>query len=94
MGQIGIWQLVIIIGLIVLIFGAKRLPDTARALGKSMRILKSETSQMKKEGEKDKGHDDNGPESPAEPAPRTIQAAPGDVTSSRPVEEPGRTTQG
>ncbi|MEE1929159.1 Sec-independent protein translocase subunit TatA [Streptomyces sp. TRM 70351] len=90
-GNIGIWQLVIIIGLVVLLFGAKRLPDTARALGKSLRILKSETSAMKKDGKSEDEERDGAAESTA---PRTIQAAPGDVTSSRPVEEPKRTTQG
>ncbi|MBW1602144.1 Sec-independent protein translocase subunit TatA [Streptomyces sp. JJ66] len=93
--QIGIWQLLIIIGLVLLIFGAKRLPDTARALGKSMRILKSEASQMKKEsGSPD--HDGRADSADASEThtPRTIQAAPGDVASSRPVDEPRRTTQG
>ena len=33
--------IVMLIG--ILIFGAKRLPDSARALGRSMRILKAET---------------------------------------------------
>ncbi|MCX2970286.1 Sec-independent protein translocase subunit TatA [Streptomyces sp. TRM70308] len=93
-GQIGVWQLVIIIALVLLIFGAKRLPDTARALGKSMRILKSEASQMKKEG----GSSDSGRAESADTSethtPRTIQAAPGDVASSRPVDEPRHTAQG
>jgi sec-independent protein translocase protein TatA len=35
---------IIIIALVVLVlFGAKRLPDTARSLGKSLRILKAES---------------------------------------------------
>ena len=36
------WELLIIVGVIVLLFGAKRLPDTARGLGRSLRIFKSE----------------------------------------------------
>jgi sec-independent protein translocase protein TatA len=62
----------------------------ARSLGKSGRILKSEAKAMK---------DDGKPSAPAGPpndeasAQRTIQAAPGDVTSSRPVNEPTDTTQ-
>ncbi|MFJ9690927.1 Sec-independent protein translocase subunit TatA [Kitasatospora sp. NPDC101183] len=44
------WEIVII-GLVVLVlFGAKRLPDSARALGKSLRILKAETNALKSEG--------------------------------------------
>ncbi|MFJ7244414.1 Sec-independent protein translocase subunit TatA [Kitasatospora sp. NPDC098652] len=42
---------IVIIGLVVLVlFGAKRLPDSARALGKSLRILKAETAALKNDG--------------------------------------------
>lgn len=89
MGQIGPWQIVLIVALVVLVFGAKRLPDTARALGKSLRILKSETAAMKSDGESSSGAAarQDGADDQAV-APKTIQAAPGDVASSRPVEEP------
>jgi sec-independent protein translocase protein TatA len=76
---------IIILALIVLVlFGAKRLPDSARALGKSLRILKSETRAMKEDG---KPSAPAASEQQAAPAPRTIQAAPGDVTDARPVTE-------
>lgn len=90
-------EILLIIAVIVLLFGAKKLPEMARSLGKSARILKSEAKAMKKDGEPDDAPtaatvaDQAG----AQPvAPRTIQAAPGDVASSRPVSEPNRTTQG
>ncbi|MGW7819401.1 Sec-independent protein translocase subunit TatA [Streptomyces puniciscabiei] len=90
-GALEPWHLVLLILVIVLVFGSKKLPDMARSLGKSARILKSEAKAMKEEGKQAY----NAPE-PAEeqsPAQRTIQAAPGDVTSSRPVSEPTDTTQ-
>ena len=37
------WELILVLLVIVVVFGAKRLPDSARALGRSMRILKAET---------------------------------------------------
>jgi sec-independent protein translocase protein TatA len=37
---------VIILVVVLLLFGAKRLPDAARGLGRSMRILKAETTAM------------------------------------------------
>ncbi|MEV0969042.1 Sec-independent protein translocase subunit TatA [Microtetraspora glauca] len=38
----------LILGLVViLLFGSKKLPDTARALGKSLRIFKNETAAMR-----------------------------------------------
>ncbi|OEJ31255.1 Sec-independent protein translocase subunit TatA [Streptomyces subrutilus] len=90
-------EILLIIAVIVLLFGAKKLPEMARSLGKSARILKSEAKAMKKDGEAEDAAAaapvaDQAPQQPV--APRTIQAAPGDVTSSRPVNEPNRTTQG
>ena len=38
---------VIVILLAIVVFGSKRLPDSARALGRSMRILKAEAKGLK-----------------------------------------------
>ncbi|BAG17169.1 Sec-independent protein translocase subunit TatA [Streptomyces griseus] len=43
------WHLLILAVIVIAVFGSKKLPDTARALGKSMRILKSEARAMKDE---------------------------------------------
>ncbi|MEV6682414.1 Sec-independent protein translocase subunit TatA [Streptomyces erythrochromogenes] len=95
-GNLRGWEIFVILGVIILLFGAKKLPDMARSLGKSARILKSEAKAMKKDGESDDAAAaaaaDQSAQAPV--APRTIQAAPGDVTSSRPVSEPNRTAQG
>lgn len=50
----GGWELILILAVIVLVFGAKRLPDSARSLGRSMRILKSEVKGMKDDDAADK----------------------------------------
>ncbi|KOG45588.1 MULTISPECIES: Sec-independent protein translocase subunit TatA [Streptomyces] len=97
MGNLRGWEILVIVGVIILLFGAKKLPDMARSLGKSARILKSEAKAMKKDGEGDEAATaapaaDQSAQQPV--APRTIQAAPGDVSSSRPVSEPNRTAQG
>lgn len=39
-------HLIILAVVVVLLFGAKKLPDAARSLGKSMRIFKSEIKEM------------------------------------------------
>jgi sec-independent protein translocase protein TatA len=41
--QFGAPELLIVAVLILLLFGAKRLPDAARGLGRSLRIFKAET---------------------------------------------------
>jgi len=43
LGQLRGWEWLIIVALILLLFGAKRLPDAARGLGRSLRIFKAET---------------------------------------------------
>ncbi|MFB7632036.1 Sec-independent protein translocase subunit TatA [Streptomyces sp. NPDC056149] len=43
------WHLILIVVALVLVFGSKKLPDMARGLGRSMRILKSEAKALKDE---------------------------------------------
>jgi sec-independent protein translocase protein TatA len=43
MGALRPWHIAILVVVLILLFGAKRLPDAARSLGRSMRILKAET---------------------------------------------------
>jgi sec-independent protein translocase protein TatA len=42
MGELSPWHLLILAGVFVLLFGAKRLPDASRSLGRSLRIFKTE----------------------------------------------------
>jgi sec-independent protein translocase protein TatA len=42
-GAVKPWHILVLAVVLVLLFGAKRLPDAARSLGRSMRILKAET---------------------------------------------------
>ena len=37
------WELVLVVLVIMVLFGAKRLPEASRSLGRSMRIFKAET---------------------------------------------------
>ncbi len=43
------WHLIIIVGVVVVLFGAKRLPGSARSLGQSMRIFRTEMAQAKQD---------------------------------------------
>jgi sec-independent protein translocase protein TatA len=61
------WHLLVVAIVVILMFGSKKLPDTARALGKSIRILKSETRAMKDESARSAA--DPAPQARAEPEP-------------------------
>jgi TatA/E family protein of Tat protein translocase len=45
--NLGPKEIVILLIVVLVLFGAKRLPDSARSLGRSMRIFKSEMKEMK-----------------------------------------------
>ena len=48
---IGSWEFLLVLLVVLVVFGAKRLPDSARALGRSMRILKAETKGLRDDGD-------------------------------------------
>nr|MDQ6897749.1 Sec-independent protein translocase subunit TatA [Actinomycetota bacterium] len=60
-------HLIIIAVLLLILFGWKRLPDAARSVGRSMRIFKSEVSEMKNDGKEGR------------PSPAANDTVPGDV---------------
>jgi sec-independent protein translocase protein TatA len=45
------WKILIVAVVIIVLFGSRKLPDAARSLGRSMRILKKEVSSMNNEEE-------------------------------------------
>jgi sec-independent protein translocase protein TatA len=48
-GSLSPWHWAILATVVIVLFGAKRLPDAARALGKSLRIFKSEVRELQNE---------------------------------------------
>jgi sec-independent protein translocase protein TatA len=58
-------HLAIVAVVLIVLFGAKRLPDAARSLGKSLRIFKSEVRELQNEGKS---------ETPAAPSTTPVQA--------------------
>lgn len=47
------WHLLIILAVILLLFGAPKLPALAKSIGQSMRIFKGEVDELKKDGKAD-----------------------------------------
>jgi sec-independent protein translocase protein TatA len=51
LGQIGLWQVVVIALIILLLFGGKKIPELMKGLGKGVKSFKDG---MKEEDDKDK----------------------------------------
>jgi sec-independent protein translocase protein TatA len=66
------WKILIVAILIIVLFGSAKLPQAARSLGRSMRILKSEVSSM---------HDDDEDETKSQ----SPVAAPAQLAASAPA---------
>lgn len=85
MGELSPWHLLILAGVFVLLFGAKRLPDGARSLGRSLRIFKTEVKGL---NDDDKNEADSVPASlPAGPvAPPVAPTPPAAAPPADPVD--------
>jgi sec-independent protein translocase protein TatA len=98
LGELSPWHLLILAAVVLVLFGAKKLPDSARALGRSMRIFKAETSGLR-DGEKA----DDGQAQAAQGQAGQTQAAPqqlpapakddGTVVDGVPLSEAQRSNQ-
>ena len=74
MGGLGTTEILIIAAVLILLFGAKKLPDLARGSGRALRIFKSETKGLMTDD--DSTTDPHGRPLPPSIAPTTQQAPP------------------
>jgi sec-independent protein translocase protein TatA len=85
MGDIGWVEILIIAVVILILFGSKKMPDAARSLGRSLRILKSEVKGL---------HDDEDAPQPTPPCRLHHPAGPDPAgpapAGSVPVDDGGR----
>lgn len=77
MGAIQPWHIILVVLVFVILFGSKKLPDAARGLGRSLRIFKSEVSEMTSDGKADTDHSgaDRSQAAGSPEAPRELPAA-------------------
>ena len=80
MGALKPWHIAVLVVVLILLFGAKRLPDAARSLGRSLRIIKAETKSLHDDdrdlAEKADAQAGYQPLPPQQPAPQYQQPAP------------------
>jgi len=96
LGELSPWHLLILAAVVLVLFGAKRLPDSARSLGKAMRIFKTETAGLR---EGDKANEDQARAAATQqplpaPAPPMVDVRPvddGTTVNGAPLSEAQRT---
>lgn len=72
-GPFGIWEILIILVIVLLVFGPRRLPEMAKGLGQSVRAFRKELRDMKSDLDLDERPE---PASGARSAASTAAAAP------------------
>jgi sec-independent protein translocase protein TatA len=73
-GSLSPWHWAILAVVVILLFGAKKLPDAARSLGKSMRIFKSELREMQSENKTEASAIDTSTPNPAPVQSQRVEA--------------------
>jgi sec-independent protein translocase protein TatA len=81
----GGWELIVIIGVLILLFGAKRLPEMARSIGQSARVFKGEMKGMK--------DDDKSASTPPTPQPPASPQALPPAQADTPQQPPASTAR-
>jgi sec-independent protein translocase protein TatA len=80
MGALRPWHIAVLVVVLILLFGAKRLPDAARGLGRSLRIIKAETKGL--------ADDDLEAKAEAQSGRQPLPPAEEDRKSTRPTVDP------
>ncbi len=65
-GNIGMWELILVLFVVLLLFGAKRLPEIGGSLGKGIREFKSSLKEVEGELKEIGSGDDDAAPPPAE----------------------------
>ena len=78
LGPLGIWEILAILVVILLIFGARRLPEIGSSMGKGIRTFKSALM----------GDDDKQPQDPPPPPPPPPPSPPSSCSKGQGREQP------
>jgi len=62
MGSIGPTEIILVLLVLVLLFGARKLPELARGSGRALRIFKAETKGLTDDDEKEQQATDDAPQ--------------------------------
>jgi sec-independent protein translocase protein TatA len=81
------WKVLIVAVVLIVLFGSKKLPDAARSLGKSMRILKTEVSSLHHDDEPESGSSAAPGASTGFPPPAQLAASQSPAQAAQPADQ-------
>ena len=88
MGQFGAMEIVLILLVLVLLFGAKKLPELARGSGRALRIFKAETKGLLDDEDDEKTKTEEQKQIDAQRAETIRYEQPSSSTASEPSTQP------
>ncbi len=90
-GSVGIWEVILILAVLLLVFGAKRLPEIGAALGKGIREFKGSVREIENEINKPQSRGDL----PRQEAPQaqSPEQPPQQQPAQQPAEQAGQAGQ-
>lgn len=101
MPNLGVWEILLILLVVLIVFGPKRLPEMGRSLGRGMREFKDSISSAVPTEQDLEGEPQEDPNA-ARPTPTVVQAAAappapageGETTDAQPAPDAGSRTAG
>ena len=86
-GSVGVWEVILILAVLLLVFGAKRLPEIGAALGKGIREFKGSVREIENEINRPQSRGDL----PRQEAPQA--QAPAQPPQQQPAQQPAQEEQ-
>ncbi len=83
MGNLGPTEIILILLVLVLLFGAKKLPELARGSGRALRIFKAETKGLMSDDDEDEARDKREPQDRTQAERRELDRGPVQADSVR-----------
>ncbi|OLT49502.1 Sec-independent protein translocase subunit TatA [Cellulosimicrobium sp. CUA-896] len=91
MGMLKPWHIIVLVVVILLLFGARRLPDLARSVGQSLKIFKKEVKELTDDDKTDRDDRADTTHAPQDRATGTTGTRTGDAAGPGSSGVPGGT---
>jgi sec-independent protein translocase protein TatA len=85
-GMLGGWEIILILAVVLILFGAKKLPELAKGLGQGIREFKKASNEVTQEIQRAGDYDDANRQVQYRPAEKTVES--GSTPPAQPSNQP------